>query len=487
MKTRLVRYIYFVLTPLLLIQCTKEEIEEVNESQPRAPQNTLFLCTELSHTGHARAFGSTHSFWDKNVLRVRFMGGSSYVQAKVAEHAREWSKYAGIAFEFVDQEPSDIRISFDQSTGSWSYVGNNNRYISPYRATMNFGWFNDNTRDAEFRRTTLHEFGHAIGLSHEHQHPSASIQWNREAVYAYYQRTQDWSIRDVDANIFRKYAASNSNYSQYDPTSIMHYYIPSSLVLGHWNAPWNTTLSSTDKQFIASIYPREEGESPSESTQCSCGDAEVILACEDFENHTQQTFLASQIWMPWSSDADKGELQTYDWGKVLKIQYHTSSNPDVLYAPEISTQGAFRLSWYQYVGTQNTAYFNIQKAPKIGEEFGAQFYFDTDATGSIQINNQQIEFDYQQNQWLKIELLLDTDNDRINYFIDEVLKGSFPYSWSATTPSGSRQFSMLNFYAVDEDARFWLDDFCLSATRATADLALSKVAPRGSAVVNNHK
>ena len=131
------------------------------------------------------------------------------------------------------------------------------------------------------------------------------------------------------------------------------------------------------------------------------------------------------------------------------------------------------MSWEQYVGTDNSAYFNMQKGKEIGEEFGAQFYFNKESTGQIKINEQVIDFSYVQNRWLNLALILDIANDQVNFFIDDALIGSFPNSWSARTSNGSNQFSMLNFYAIDADARFWLDNFCLSISNNETSLAQS--------------
>jgi hypothetical protein len=43
---------------------------------------------------------------------------------------------------------------------------------------MNFGW--DIRKDIE---TVVHEFGHTLGLEHEHQNPKAGIVWDEEVVY----------------------------------------------------------------------------------------------------------------------------------------------------------------------------------------------------------------------------------------------------------------------------------------------------------------
>jgi hypothetical protein len=58
---------------------------------------------------------------------------------------------------------------------------------------MNYGWLTSATDEAEYRRVVLHEFGHARGLTHEHQSPAMNIPWNRPTVLDDYRRTYGWS------------------------------------------------------------------------------------------------------------------------------------------------------------------------------------------------------------------------------------------------------------------------------------------------------
>lgn len=121
---------------------------------------------------------------------------------------------------------------------------------------MHYGWFTENTPDEEFSRTVLHKFGHALGSIHEHQHPIAGIPWNRQAVYEYYKQTQGWSREDVDTQIFFNYDLNQTNSSQYDKSSIMHYAIDKKLLLDpSFAVGWNKKLSVTDKSFMKQIYP----------------------------------------------------------------------------------------------------------------------------------------------------------------------------------------------------------------------------------------
>lgn len=474
---RIISFGFLLFLVFSLINCSKENLSEtINDSsslESIASDESPGICTELYAEDPSRAFGPKNLFWNKNTLRVRFLGGSSYVQSKVRQYATEWSKYANMTLEFVDSEPSDIRISFDSDDGSWSYIGRTNSYIPSYRATMNFGWFNTQTSNTEFRRTTLHEFGHALGLAHEHQHPQASINWNRDAVYSYYQQTQDWSKSDVDANIFDKYSINTTNYTEYDPRSIMHYYIPRSLVYGNWNPTFNTTLSNLDIQFIKKMYPGSGGTETVDD--CSCPDSLAILSCDDFESYEQDTYEASPYWSKWSNTSGFGELQTYTWGKVVKIDYNYTQNPDVLYNPGSLNTSQFKVSWDMYVGSGSSAYFNIQKYTDPGTEFGAQIYLETDQSGRIEINNQEADFTYRQNTWNRISLAFDFEQKITRLIINDQVIASWPSNWTAQSANGVSKFGAINFYAIDQDALFWLDDFCVSSDENPVAMASSAI------------
>lgn len=71
-----------------------------------------------------------------------------------------------------------IRISFDtdKAAGSWSYVGQESLSQPAGSATMNLGWIDDksSTLSDTDKGTILHEFGHVLGLMHEHQSPARS-------------------------------------------------------------------------------------------------------------------------------------------------------------------------------------------------------------------------------------------------------------------------------------------------------------------------
>jgi len=197
--------------------------------------------------------GVTAKMWDVGAtLRVRLMGGTPFVRGKVRQFATEWTRHANIHFDFVDG-PAQIKVAFDPG-GSWSAVGRDALWIPFDFATMNFGWFDDSTDDEEFSRTVLHEFGHALGLVHEHQSPAAGIAWDREKVYALFAK-DGWDRAKVDANVFHRYSVTQTNFSAFDPNSIMEYSIPASLTLDGRGIMGGTRLSATDVEYIRRWYP----------------------------------------------------------------------------------------------------------------------------------------------------------------------------------------------------------------------------------------
>lgn len=191
-------------------------------------------------------------------LHVRFLEGAPAIRAKVQQFALEWCQFANINLAFDDSPDAEIRIAF-KSDGSWSYIGTDCLTMPKDQPTMNFGWFDSRTADDEYSRTVIHEFGHALGCIHEHQHPQAGIPWDKDAVYRYYMGPpNNWTRAQVDVNIFQKYAADQTQFSAFDRSSIMLYPIDNSLTLGDYEVGWNKQLSGTDKSFIGACYPRDK-------------------------------------------------------------------------------------------------------------------------------------------------------------------------------------------------------------------------------------
>jgi len=194
------------------------------------------------------------------LLKIRFLDGSSTMQAKVVQYAKQWTQHANIQFEFGNSKYAEIRISFHADAGSWSALGTDalvREHFPRAQPTMNFGRLRDDTGDEEASRVVLHEFGHALGAIHEHQNPQGGIVWDEEAVYRYFSGPPNyWTREQIRRNVIEKYSENILLSTTFDPASIMLYPLPASLTRNRVATRSNTTLSQMDIDFIKTAYPR---------------------------------------------------------------------------------------------------------------------------------------------------------------------------------------------------------------------------------------
>lgn len=190
-------------------------------------------------------------------ISIRFLEGDPKLQEKVRNVAQEWLKIANLHFEFVREAPTDIRIAFKPGAGSWSYLGTMCRGIDEPEPTMNYGWLTADSEEDEIRRVVLHEFGHAIGLIHEHQNPEGGIVWNKAAViHDLSGPPNDWDLPTIENNIFKHYDKKELDATRLDRQSIMMYPIPLAWTLNRFSSGLNREISEKDKELIRNVYPR---------------------------------------------------------------------------------------------------------------------------------------------------------------------------------------------------------------------------------------
>ncbi|WBS00122.1 M12 family metallopeptidase [Pseudoduganella sp. SL102] len=196
--------------------------------------------------------------WDAGAtVTVRFMEGDQDLRARVKAVASEWMEHANVKLSFVNEGEADIRIAFKQGNGSWSYLGTDATSIPADQPTMNYGWLTPDSPEDDVRRVVLHEFGHALGLIHDHQNPNGGIRWNRDAVIKDLSGPpNNWDPETIENNIFKTYDAKAVTASDADRTSIMMYPIPQAWTLDEFSAELNNELSVLDKEIIGKAYPR---------------------------------------------------------------------------------------------------------------------------------------------------------------------------------------------------------------------------------------
>lgn len=247
--------------------------------------------------------GSPGLAWKKQrIITVAFNGGSDPLYQLIEQAAKEWTALGGqLSFSFKesngayrkwrydDKSPvANIRISFDDS-GYWSLLGVLAKNVDPGEPTMNFKGFpsdleryinGENAYDwgkSYARATILHEFGHALGLSHEHFNPKCQEDLKLSEIVQYLKGPpNNWSeeqaLFNMDAQFYIKALARQAGEQESklvtspdtDRSSIMLYLFSDTYYksgsrspckpVGDQGQKWVTKLSAGDKKFYLANY-----------------------------------------------------------------------------------------------------------------------------------------------------------------------------------------------------------------------------------------
>jgi hypothetical protein len=173
--------------------------------------------------------------------------------------ASQWCQLAGVTFKFNYKTPctinalrdeADIRISFSGDYDGWSLVGTQSKDYDG--ASMILRRLNTAIFDDRFKRIVLHEFGHALGLLHEHQHPAFSCKFDVEKLKGKYSDTF------INENYLPLQNLDGIKITEFDNQSIMLYPFESDDFESDCRAefPENFVISDKDAKAIQFFYPR---------------------------------------------------------------------------------------------------------------------------------------------------------------------------------------------------------------------------------------
>lgn len=210
-------------------------------------------------------------------VSVCFFGISTTVRRRIADAARGWEFpnsslrfNFGTAFELrtcAPGIPSDVRVG-SNGRGTWSLIGREADVSRPSnKPSMNL----DSSIDwgtlptDKFRRIVQHEFGHAIGLYHEHQNPKGNcineLKWDTiKAEYG--DLPEDYLRKNFIANIS---PVADPLASAFDDKSIMLYFLPAGLLQGGEQSICyhreNMTISPEDQAMIEKRFTSDASKS----------------------------------------------------------------------------------------------------------------------------------------------------------------------------------------------------------------------------------
>jgi len=227
-----------------------------------------------------RGFFARVKIWppDMKTIRVCFFGGSPETRATIARYANGWTKQqVRFTFDFGDpqsprscdvndKEPSHIRVGFADH-GYWSAVGQDAMILAGQaEVSLNLEDFDKKNIDHPYYEgVVLHEFGHALGLEHEHQNPLSNCEdeFDWEKIYEELAGPpNNWDKGIVDFNMRKLNAGNDLTPSTFDVNSIMLYSFKVEFYKKGKDSPcytdYNDHLSEGDIQTIETMYPQED-------------------------------------------------------------------------------------------------------------------------------------------------------------------------------------------------------------------------------------
>jgi hypothetical protein len=252
------RIIGIVIVCLFIVSCIKDDTTAYNQDEQTLKHEKLYSIKTVAKP-LTKAIALSDKMWQSgDTIKIKFLNGNSQLQDAVKQVAATWLDYAYLKFEYVDNN-ADVKIGFDMDNRyiSWSTIGTDCKLVSQSVPSTNFVDLEYSLEDSyeAFQGDVLRAFGHILGLGFEHRNPESPVIFKANAQ-SYFEDYYGLSSEEA-AELLDLYNTNQTNYSDYDPLSIMVLEIPSTIVTKkNMAVSANTELSDTDKEFIASLYPK---------------------------------------------------------------------------------------------------------------------------------------------------------------------------------------------------------------------------------------
>lgn len=272
--------LFFIsLLTILITGCNNDDYYERGSSDTKQSKTAHWYgVKQLSDSVSLRSAADRMKLWAQDpVITVKFLNSPDdpAVIDQIKAYAKEWEQYAGVAFSFVEtSENALVRIGFDWDGNSWltwSYTGNDAKMVrNQNEPTACFGGFSDGVMsDEEIKGDVLRVFGQILGLEFEQRHQGWDPSWwkkDKNGVYyaeKYWEGMFDGYYENLDWETIRQFVfdplagATIVQTADVDFESIMMwpYYTKKETVKLYANYE----LSDGDKEFIATLYPKKEG------------------------------------------------------------------------------------------------------------------------------------------------------------------------------------------------------------------------------------
>ncbi|RDV05303.1 hypothetical protein [Undibacter mobilis] len=207
-------------------------------------------------------------------FRVCFFDGSTSARRHVLDVFEEIVRQTNLRIDRTDRQcpdrKADIQVKFDERE-CYSYYGKDALLVIKENVnipTMALCGLSGPSWDEQANGTIRHEFLHALGAAHEHQHPDSKCKdefrldaFRKPPAFDPDPVKNEHAIKVNILEITKSYPRDQLDVIKYDPKSIMHYRLqaryfksPNASCLLTAN---NNVLSEADWAFLRKMYPIE--------------------------------------------------------------------------------------------------------------------------------------------------------------------------------------------------------------------------------------
>ena len=192
-----------------------------------------------------------------------------------------------------------------------------------------------------------------------------------------------------------------------------------------------------------------------------------VSISRSFENRNVGDSIAvvDPFWRTWngipgsSEDAVISSQQAKSGTKSLVLEDPATN---LIHRLGNQTAGLWRAGFSLFIGSDNSAYYNIQEneTPGVGTRIDA--YFNDGGTGTLEVGGMVVDssFTFPHDQWFEVDHYVDLDHDSIQVWID----GLPVYQGQYTLSGGTSQIGGFNFRpskANGPGIQYYLDDLAM--------------------------
>lgn len=200
---------------------------------------------------------------------------------------------------------------------------------------------------------------------------------------------------------------------------------------------------------------------------CACTDKEAYSICEGFNTYStyQEVGPQSNCWTTWSGNeggAEDGDIRGSS-NKYLALT--NGGTQDVVMELGDREEGGARIDFSIYVPNGKRAYYNLlhEFSTSGPEQWAYEVYF-YEGYGYLRVGGSYYWFEYNQDQWISVSQYIDLEKNKASLYIQEDEVHEWPFTYQASdTRDGYNRIAALNYYPVNDDYRFYIDDISVNS------------------------